>query len=58
MLYVDRKSKRGFRETAWFVTMSGCTKYKKPLWQHDPGRSQGTATNVASLGDPATGMAI
>jgi subtilase family serine protease len=57
-LYVDRKSKRGFREKAWFAATSACTHDKKPSWQHDPGCSHRTSTDVSSLADPTTGPAI
>jgi subtilase family serine protease len=54
-LYVDHNTKRGFREKAWFGATSGCTGEIKPSWQHDPGCSRRTATDVASLADPTTG---
>jgi subtilase family serine protease len=58
-LYVDPKAARGFHETVWLGTGSGCTpKEKKPSWQHDPGCKHRTANDVASLSDPATGPAI
>jgi subtilase family serine protease len=58
-LYVDAKSTRGFSETAWLGTGSGCArKQKKPSWQHDPGCNWRTANDVASVSDPATGPAI
>ena len=57
-LYVDPKSKRGFREKAWFAATSACTPDKKPSWQHDPGCSHRTSTDVSSLADPTTGPAV
>jgi len=58
-LHVDAKTPRGFRETAWLGTGSGCAqKQKKPSWQHDPGCKDRTANDVASLSDPATGPEI
>ena len=35
-LYVSRKNKRGFEETAWLGTNSGCSTEPKPAWQTDP----------------------
>jgi subtilase family serine protease len=57
-LYTDHKSKRGFSESVWFGTNSGCSRVKKPSWQHDPGCTRRTVNDVASLADPATGPAI
>ena len=56
-LYTDTKSSRGYRETAWLGTDSGCSTQPKPSWQHDPGCSYRTANDVAAIGDPATGPA-
>jgi subtilase family serine protease len=57
-LYVDAKATRGFRETVWLGTGSGCSREKKPSWQHDPGCNHRTANDVAAISDPATGPAI
>lgn len=57
-LYVDTKTARGFRETAWLGTGSVCSTEKKPTWQHDPGCSYRTGNDVASVSDPATGVAV
>jgi hypothetical protein len=57
-LYVDSKVSRGYRETAWLGTGSGCSKEEKPAWQHDPGCKHRTANDVAADSDPATGPAI
>jgi subtilase family serine protease len=57
-LYVDSKAARGFRETAWIGTGSGCSKEKKPTWQHDPGCKHRTANDISAIADPATGPAI
>ncbi len=57
-LYADPKVMRGFRETAWLGTGSGCSKERKPSWQHDSGCTHRTANDVAAISDPATGPAI
>lgn len=57
-LYVDSKATRGYRETAWLGTGSGCSMEQKPSWQHDPGCSYRTGNDVATVSDPATGPAI
>jgi subtilase family serine protease len=56
-LYTDSKSSRGYRETAWLGTDSGCSIETKPSWQHDPGCAYRTANDVAAIADPATGPA-
>ncbi len=46
-------------ETVWANTGSGCSRYEpKPAWQTDTLCSNRTTTDVAALGDPATGAAI
>jgi subtilase family serine protease len=58
-LYVDHRTKRGFTETAWLGTGSGCEPHgKKPSWQHDPGCKTRTVNDVAALADLATGPAF
>jgi subtilase family serine protease len=57
-LYVDPKAARGYRETAWLGTGSGCNGDPKPAWQHDPGCMYRTGNDVAAVSDPATGPAI
>lgn len=57
-LYVDSRSKRGYRETVWLGTNSGCSRNPKPSWQHDPGCTNRTANDVAALANPATGPAF
>lgn len=58
-LYADSDVTRGFHETAWLGTGSGCSqqRQKKPAWQHDPGCKHRTTTDVAAVADPATGPA-
>jgi subtilase family serine protease len=57
-LYTSSKTKRGFSETAWLGTDSGCGTSTKPSWQHDPGCTFRMGNDVAALADPATGPAI
>jgi subtilase family serine protease len=50
---------RGFTETAWSGTGSGCSKYEpKPVWQTDSGCAHRTVADVAAVADPATGVAV
>jgi subtilase family serine protease len=49
---------RGWTETAWSGTGSGCSKYiGKPAFQSDLGCSTRTTNDVAIVGDPNTGVA-
>jgi MYXO-CTERM domain-containing protein len=50
---------RGWTETAWSGTGSGCSPYvNKPSWQTDTGCSMRMEGDVAAVSDPGTGMAI
>jgi subtilase family serine protease len=50
---------RGWTETAWSGTGSGCSVYDgKPAWQKDTGCTRRTAADVAAVSDPATGVAV
>jgi subtilase family serine protease len=49
---------RGWTETVWEGTGSGCSKLPKPAWQHDTGCSHRTANDVAAVADPNTGVAV
>ncbi len=50
---------RGFTETAWSSTTSGCSAYiAKPRWQHDPLCAKRTTADVAAVADPSTGLAV
>ena len=50
---------RGWTETAWDDTGSGCSLYEpKPAWQTDSGCANRTDNDVAAVADPATGVAI
>ncbi len=49
---------RGWSETAWSGTGSGCSPYDpKPPWQTDTGCATRTANDVAADADPNTGVA-
>jgi subtilase family serine protease len=50
---------RGWTETAWSGTASGCsTIAAKPAWQTDKGCSKRTVADVAVVGDPQTPVAV
>jgi hypothetical protein len=50
---------RGWSETAWAGTGSGCSAYEfKPPWQTDTGCSNRTMVDVSADADPNTGAAI
>lgn len=50
---------RGWKETVWSGTGSGCSLYEaKPSWQTDKGCSKRTDNDVAADADPGTGVAI
>jgi subtilase family serine protease len=52
-------SSRGWSETAWSGTGSGCSQYiSKPSWQTDQGCSMRTVADVAAVADPNTGVAV
>jgi hypothetical protein len=54
----DPDSPRGWDETAWADSGSGCSAYQpKPAYQHDTGCAGTTAADVAAVADPATGVA-
>jgi subtilase family serine protease len=54
----DTKVKRGWDETVWNGTGSGCaTSYTKPSWQHDPDCTGNMRNDVAADANPATGPA-
>jgi len=49
---------RGWSETAWSGTGSGCSAYEtKPAWQTDTGCPNRTIDDVAAIADPNTGVA-
>ena len=50
---------RGWSETAWPGTGSGCSSFiAKPNWQTDPGCAMRTVSDVAAVADPATGVSF
>lgn len=50
---------RGWSETAWSDTTSGCSTYEpKPAWQTDTGCANRTIADVAAIADPSTGVAV
>jgi subtilase family serine protease len=50
---------RGWKETVWSGSGSGCSLYeKKPAWQTDSGCSKRTDNDVAADANPDTGVAI
>lgn len=50
---------RGWSETVWSGTGSGCSSYiTKPSWQTDPKCSKRTVGDVAADADPNTGVAV
>jgi putative cell wall-binding protein len=50
---------RGWTETAWDGTGSGCSIYEpKPIWQTDPGCGNKTTADVSAVADPAYGVAV
>jgi subtilase family serine protease len=49
---------RGWTETVWGGTGSGCSQLKKPSWQKDSGCKHRTANDIAAVADPATGVAV
>jgi hypothetical protein len=52
-------SPRGWNETAWARTGSGCSAYvAKPSWQADNGCVRRTDNDLSVVGDPATGVAV
>jgi hypothetical protein len=50
---------RGWTETAWSGTGSGCTSVmKKPAWQTDPGCATRMSGDVSAVADPGTGVSF
>jgi N-acetylneuraminic acid mutarotase len=55
----DPSSPRGWSETVWDGTGSGCSAYEsKPSWQTDTGCTNRTDNDVAAIADPDTGVAV
>ncbi|MHC6221550.1 S-layer homology domain-containing protein [Arthrobacter sp. MMS24-S77] len=65
-LTADTTKVRGWTERAWGSAGSGaqgpgsgCSAYEpKPVWQHDTGCPNRTVADLASVADPATGVAV
>lgn len=55
---IRTSSTRGWDETAWAGSGSGCSGLSKPSWQHDTGCNFRTVADVAAVADPETGVAI
>jgi subtilase family serine protease len=52
-------SARGWSESAWSGSGSGCSAYiAKPAWQTDAGCARRTVADVSAVADPATGVAV
>jgi N-acetylneuraminic acid mutarotase len=55
----DPGTARGWTETAWDGTGSGCSAYEpKPSFQTDTGCSKRTVNDVSAVADPYTGVAV
>ena len=55
----DPGSARGWSETAWSGTGSGCSLYEpKPAFQHDSGCAMRSVADVSAVADPNTGVAV
>ena len=53
------QSARGWRETAWAGTGSGCSAFeKKPTWQTDTGCTKRTVDDVSAVANPETPVSI
>lgn len=58
-LVVDATAPRGWRETVWTGTGSGCSAiYPKPGWQTDPLCTKRMMNDVAAVAAPGTGVAV
>ncbi len=56
---VTASNARGWSETVWSGSGSGCSSYEsKPHWQHDTGCTKRTDNDTAADADPNTGVAI
>jgi hypothetical protein len=57
-LTVDSTAARGWDESTWSGTGSGCSAYEpKPAWQTDTGCSDRTDNDAAAVADPSTPVA-
>lgn len=56
---VHASNARGWKETVWSGTGSGCSAFiSKPSWQHDNGCSRRTMNDVAAVANPGTGVTV
>jgi subtilase family serine protease len=56
---VPAKNARGWTETAWRLSGSGCSRYEpKPSWQHVAGCSKRAVADVSADADPNTGLGV
>ncbi len=56
---VRSQTARGWTETVWAGTGSGCARFDaKPPWQTDSGCKMRMTADVAAVADPATGVAV
>jgi hypothetical protein len=54
-----RAGGRGWAESAWWSTSSGCSAWiAKPRWQTDPHCQMRTTADVSAVADPETGLAV
>ncbi|MDQ6606283.1 MAG: S53 family peptidase [Actinomycetota bacterium] len=50
---------RGWTETAWSGSGSGCSAYEpKPSWQHDPSCAKRTVADVSADANPSSGLGV
>jgi N-acetylneuraminic acid mutarotase len=55
----DAKAARGWDETEWLNSGSGCSSFEsKPAWQTDTGCQNRTVADVSADADPNTGVAV
>jgi subtilase family serine protease len=58
-LIKSSSTSRGWSETTWHDSGSGCSKYiAKPGWQTDTGCSNRTVADVAAVANPSTAVAV
>jgi subtilase family serine protease len=55
---VRAQNARGWNETAWNGTGSGCTTFPKPVWQKKIGCAYRVANDVSAVANPNTGVAV
>ncbi|WP_406423507.1 carboxypeptidase regulatory-like domain-containing protein [Streptomyces sp. NBC_00842] len=58
-LVKDTSTTRGWTESAWSGSGSGCSRYvPKPSFQQDTGCARRTIVDVSGVADPSTGVAV